>query len=33
MLKASTGIGLTDSSDHFLLRLGFAYELSVGRRR
>jgi hypothetical protein len=33
-LKMSTAFGLTDASDRFLLRVGYAYELSVrgGRR-
>src|SRR5262245_29582821 len=32
-LKASVGFGLTDASDHALLRVGFAYELPIGSRR
>ncbi len=31
-LKASVGFGLTDTSDRYLVRLGFAYELPVGKR-
>jgi hypothetical protein len=33
-LKMSAGFGLTDASDRFLLRVGYAYELSIrgGRR-
>lgn len=31
-LKGSVGFGLTGSSDRYLLRLGFSYELPVGRR-
>lgn len=31
-LKASLGFGLTETSDRCLMRLGFAYELPVGRR-
>ena len=32
-LKASAAFGLTESSDHLLLRVGFAYELPIGGRR
>jgi hypothetical protein len=32
-LKASTGFGLTEASDHFLLRIGWSYELSLRGRR
>jgi len=32
-LKASAGFGLTETSDRYLLRVGFAYELPVGGRR
>jgi len=32
-LKASAAVGLTENSDRFLLRVGFAYELPVGGRR
>jgi hypothetical protein len=32
-LKASVGVGLTDSSDHALVRVGYAYELPVWRHR
>jgi hypothetical protein len=32
-LKASAAFGLTENSDRFLLRVGFAYELPVGGRR
>ena len=32
-LKASTGFGLTDASDRYLLRIGWAYELSLRGRR
>lgn len=31
-VKGSIGIGLTEASDKYLVRLGFAYELPVGRR-
>ncbi len=31
-LKSSVAFGLTDTSDRYLVRLGFAYELPVGRR-
>ena len=31
-LKASVGIGLTDASDHTLIRFGFAYEFPTGGR-
>jgi hypothetical protein len=31
--KASVGFGVTENSDRFLVRLGFAYELPIGRRR
>ena len=31
-IKASFGVGLTDTSDRFLLRVGLAYELPTGRR-
>ena len=31
-LKSSVAIGLTETSDRYLVRLGFAYELPVGRR-
>jgi len=31
-LKASVGFGLTEASDHALLRVGYAYELPIGRR-
>jgi hypothetical protein len=31
-LKASTGFGLTDASDRYLVRVGWAYELSTRRR-
>jgi hypothetical protein len=32
-LKASAGFGLTESSDRYLIRVGWAYELSIGGRR
>jgi hypothetical protein len=32
-LKASAGFGLTENSDRYLLRVGFAYELPIGGRR
>lgn len=32
-LKASVGFGLTSNSDHALIRVGYAYELPVRRRR
>lgn len=32
-LKASVGFGLTEASDHALLRVGFDYELPIRRRR
>jgi len=32
-LKASVGFGLTSSSDHALVRVGYAYELPVRRHR
>jgi hypothetical protein len=32
-VKASVGFGLTSSSDHALVRVGYAYELPVGRHR
>jgi hypothetical protein len=32
-LKFSTGFGLTRASDRVLLRVGYAYELPMGRRR
>ena len=32
-IKASTGFGLTETSDRYLLRVGFAYEVPVGGRR
>jgi hypothetical protein len=32
-LKASVGFGLTDASDCALLRVGYAYEFPIGRRR
>ena len=31
-LKVSTGFGLTDASDRYLLRVGYAYELPIGGR-
>jgi len=31
-LKASAGIGLTEASDHVLFRVGYAYEMPIGRR-
>jgi hypothetical protein len=31
-LKVSTGFGVTSASDRFLLRVGYAYELSIGGR-
>lgn len=31
-LKSSVAFGLTDTSDRYLVRLGFAYELPVGKR-
>lgn len=31
-LKASTAFGLTDASDRYLVRVGWAYELSLGGR-
>ncbi len=31
-LKGSVGFGLTETSDRYLVRVGFAYELPVGRR-
>ncbi len=31
-LKSSVAFGLTETSDRYLVRLGFAYELPVGRR-
>jgi len=30
-VKASLGIGLTETSDRYLVRFGFAYEFPVGR--
>lgn len=32
VLKASTAFGLTDASDRYLVRFGFAYELPIGGR-
>lgn len=32
MLKVSTGFGLTDASDRYLVRVGYAYELPIGGR-
>jgi hypothetical protein len=32
MLKVSTGFGLTNSSDRYLVRAGYAYELPIGGR-
>lgn len=32
MLKVSAGFGLTDASDRYLLRIGYAYELPIGGR-
>lgn len=32
-VKASVGFGLTSASDHALVRVGYAYELPMGRRR
>jgi hypothetical protein len=32
-IKASTGFGLTDASDRYLLRVGVSYELPIGGRR
>jgi hypothetical protein len=32
-LKFSAGVGLTDASDHFLMRLGYVYELPLRRGR
>jgi len=32
-LKASVGFGLSDASDRYLLRLGWEYEIPVGRTR
>jgi hypothetical protein len=32
-VKVSTGFGLTESSDRYLIRVGWAYELSIGGRR
>jgi hypothetical protein len=31
-LKASVGFGLTEASDHVLFRVGYAYEMPIGRR-
>jgi hypothetical protein len=32
-LKASVGFGLTKTSDHALIRVGYAYEFPIGRRQ
>ncbi len=32
-VKASVAFGLTETSDRYLFRVGFAYELPIGRRR
>ena len=32
-VKASVALGMSDASDRYLLRVGYMYELPLGRRR